>query len=252
MSTAAKRIATRLKVLGLLGVVVLVVAAWLIFRPPSFDNATVVPVPTGEMNAATVAQLARASEAQGVCYGWRLGTGYSWGTGGANVGSNLGATVAVDSDPVRCPRWVEVRANVRWTSSSSESPDSATVTIASSGVTAPTVSQLARFGLDNSAFVDEPDWAVCQAALALPLLVAERGAVPAVPVATSGATAPGPAPDAGSDFWRDRWTYIAGAAALLALGVLAIGIGWFEHKHERTRARRPRATPPPVRAAPRK
>ncbi len=248
MTTPAKRIARRLKIFGFLGFAVVGVAIWLIVAPPSFDSATVVPAPDAEMAGATSDQLAKAAAAQGVCYGWRLES-YSSDT---SVGSNLGNGVAVDSDPTRCAKWVEVRADVMWTSSSSEAPDSATVTIAASGVPAPPASRLDRFGLTNSAFIDEPAWAVCQAALALPLLLAEDGSVPPAPAVTAGAAA-GPPPDAGSDFWRDRWQYVSGAAVLLALATLIIGIGWFERKHERTRAKGTRkraakapATKPPA------
>ncbi|BCB90257.1 hypothetical protein [Phytohabitans suffuscus] len=242
MTTPAKRVARWLKVAGFLGFAAVGVVVWLVVAPPSFDSGTVVPAPDAEMAVATSDQLARAASAQGVCYGWRLES-YSTGT---SVGSNLGSGVAID--PSRCPKWVEVRADVMWTSSSSEAADSATVTIASSGVPAPPSSRLDRFGLTGSAFVDEPDWAICQAALALPLLVAESGAVPPAPAVTAGAAA-GPAPDAGSDFWRDRWPYVLGAAILLALGALIVVIGWFERKHERTRPKGRRGRPTPAKAA---
>lgn len=248
MTTPAKRVARRLKLFGFLGAVVVGVAIWLIVAPPSFDSSsTTVPAPDAEMAGATSEQLAKATAAQGVCYGWRL---ESYGRE-TSVGSNLGAGVPVVSDPTRCARWVEVRADVTWTSSSSEAPDSAFVTIASSGVPEPPAGALDRFGLDDGAFIDEPDWAVCQAALALPLLAAETGSVPPAPATTAGAAA-GPPPDAGSDFWRDRWGYVLGAAVLLALAALTIVIGWFERKHERTRtqARRKPAKKAPAAKAP--
>jgi hypothetical protein len=231
MTTPAKRIAQRLKVFGFFGVAAAGVVAWLVIAPPSFGDSTLVPAPDAGMATATADQLAKATAAQGVCYGWRLDGPIS----GNTDGSNLGPGVVVESDPTRCARWVEVRADVTWTSSSSEASDTAFVTIASAGVPAPPASRLDRFGLDTSAFIDEPDWAICQAALALPLLLAESGAVPPAPAPTAAAAAE-PAPRAGSDFWRDRWPFVVGAAILLALAVLAILIGWFERKHQRTRA----------------
>ncbi|MDQ7903825.1 hypothetical protein RB614_04740 [Phytohabitans sp. ZYX-F-186] len=240
-TTRAKRIARVLKVLVFAGVPLAAVGVWLAVAPPSLDGGTTVPAPDGEMGAQTAAQLAKASAAQGVCYGWQLRSG---GTS-VSRGSNLGAGTAVDSDPARCPRWVEVQASVTWTSSASEAPDSAWVTVAAQGVAPPPESRLDRFGITDGAFVDEPDWAVCQAALALPLLLAETGAVPPAPVATAGAAA-GPAPEAGSDFWRDRWPFAVGAAVLLALAALTVAIGWFERKHERTRARPAPTAPTPA------
>jgi hypothetical protein len=247
MSTGAKRVATTLKVLGAVVVAAACVGTWILGGKPSFfDNSTAVPAPDAQMSAETAAQLARASAAQGVCYGWRLASRST-----ISRGSNLGAGVAVDSDPTRCAKWVEVQASVQWTDPSSEAPDSADVTIVGSGVAAPPASRLDRFGLTNAVFVDKPDWAICQAALALPLLAAEGGAVPPAPAGVaSGAGAPGDLPGAGSDFWRDRWPYVIGGTLLLALAAVTIGIGWFERKHERVRAaapgsRPPQAEPPP-------
>lgn len=247
MTTPAKRIARRLKIFGFLGFAAAGVATWLIVAPPSFDSTTTVPAPDTQMAAATVEQLAKAAAAHGVCYGWKLEGPIS----GATTGSNLGPGVAVGSDPVRCPKWVEVRADVTWTSSSSEAADSAYISIASAGVPAPPAGRLDRFGLTKSAFIDEPDWAVCQGALALPLLLAEDGSVPPAPVGTlAPGAAAGPPPSAGSDFWRDRWMYVSGAAVLLALAVLTIGIGWFERRHERTRTTGGKPKPPAKAAAP--
>ncbi|BCB77593.1 hypothetical protein GCM10022251_63100 [Phytohabitans flavus] len=251
MSTPAKRTARWLKWLVFLGIAGAGVAAWLVFAPPSLDDGgTVVPAPDAEMRAATVAGLAKATAAQGVCYGWHLSSSTSQTT----QGSSLGADVPVDSDPSRCAKWVEVRVYVDWTSSSSEASDNADVSILSSGVAAPPVSQLNQFGLTEGVFIDQPDRAICQAALALPLLLAERGAVPPVPAPAPGATAQ-PLAAAGSDFWRDRWAYVVGGTVLVVLAILIIGVGWFERRHERTRVRRtrtgkpPRPVPPP-RAAP--
>nr|MDT0661854.1 hypothetical protein [Micromonospora sp. DSM 115978] len=232
--SAEKRIANGLKVGGvvlacLVGLVACVVTT------VGGDDSTIVPTPTATERADTVAVLADASASQGVCYGWRLISGYQ---DEISVGSNLGDGVAVDSDPTRCPRWLEVSAQVTYTSASSESNDFATVRVTGSEdmPAAGYVTGLDRLGVDDDAFIDEPGWSICRAAVFLPLLAAEAGVVPPAPSATAapaGAPAPADLPDAGSDFWRDRWLYLLGSAGLLVVTVLLVAIGWFERRHQR-------------------
>lgn len=238
MAGTAKRVATRLKVFGFAAVGVIALVALLIISPPGGDDSAVVPAPDAQMRAQTAASLARAGEAQGVCYGWHL---ISEGRT-VSRGSNLGPDTAVDSDFDRCPRWIQVEATVWYTAASSEASDGAYSRITSSGVAAPPVSRLDRFGLTADAFIDEPDRAVCQAALVLPLLAAESGSVPPAPTTptdpppTDTDTAmPTALPDAGSDFWRDRWAPVLGGAFLLLIAALTVAIGWFERQHQRRR-----------------
>lgn len=203
------------------------------------DGSTRVPAPTGEMRVETATQLARATAVQGVCYGWWL----SDGSTGADIsrGSNLGPLVPVSDDLASCPKWVEVRATVRYTDPSSESEDWASVELAASiGISAPPASRLAGLGFDQAAFVDDPAWAICEAALALPLLMAETGRATPAPLPTAGTTPQTDAmPAAGSDFWRDRRWHVLAAGLILVAGALMLAIGWFERKHERAPRRRP-------------
>lgn len=191
-----------------------------------------VPKPAGDESTGTVELLARAANAQGVCYGWELRDGGS----PVSVGSNLGDGVDV-REQAACPRWIVVRADVTYTPESSESSDSAYVqVVGSSDLEYDDLDRirtgLDRFELDQSVFVDDPGWAVCRAAVALPLLAAENGIVDPVPFATATpagtAATPTALPDAGSDFWRARWSYtilavvlIVGAAAMITIGVVA-------------------------------
>lgn len=251
MGGTAKRVATNLKVFGFIAVGLIGLVTWLVIAPPSFDNgSTIVPAPNAQMRAETAAILARASAAQDVCYGWHLLSSGST----VSRGSSLGPDTAVDSDFDRCPSWIEVEATVRYTPASSEAPDTAYSRITASGVAVPPVSHLDRFGLTTDAFIDEPDWAICQAALVLPLLAAESGSVPPAPTSppTTGSGTPAPAtpapetadpsagapaalPDAGSDFWRDRWAFMLGGGFLLLIAALTVAIGWFERQHQRRR-----------------
>ncbi|MDG4803869.1 hypothetical protein [Micromonospora sp. WMMD980] len=206
-------------------------------------ESTDVPAPTTEQRTATVPLLASAFEAQGVCYGWRL---YDWSTE-ISVGSNLGDGTPVRDDP-RCPRWIEVSAVVRYTSSSSESQDSASIGVDGSpdierADLYPIASGLGRFGLDADAFVDEPGWAITRATTVLPLLAAEVGLADPAPTAATPAPSgtPAPLPDAGNDLLRDRWGWLLTAAVLLLVAALFITVG--------VRQRR-RATAPGRGAAP--
>jgi hypothetical protein len=196
------------------------------------DDSTV-PAPTETERRETVTVLQRSAEAQDFCYGWRL----SDGAGDVvSVGSNLGDNVAVDTDPARCPRWVEVAADVTYTDASSELEDSATVRVNSSSESwgeDDLVDGLTRLGLGNDTFLDEPGWAISRAAVSLPLLIAEKGHAKPVPIATVTPSAPStPLADAGSDFARDRGGYVIAAFLLFVLTAVLVTIGWFQRRRE--------------------
>jgi len=231
MSDNAKLVATRLKTFGFaaIGVIVLVVALVL---TPLEDDDTTVSGPDVELTAHTVANLARASAAQGICYGWHLIDRAR----SVSRGSNLGPDTAVDSDPIRCPKWIQVEALVWYSAPDSEASDQAFVKIIASGVPAPPASHLDRLGLTSGAFIEAPDQAICQAAMALPLLAqesADASPMPTAPPAATPTSVPAALPDVGSDFWRDRWVHVLGAALLLLVAALTIAIGWFERRAER-------------------
>ena len=197
-------------------------------------GSTIVPGPDKTERDDTVAVLKRAAAAQGICYGWELRRGY----GGRVIseGSNLGDGMAVDRDPVQCPRWAKVVASVTYTSESSESNDYASVQVRASSddIGAVYTNDLDRLGLTEKVFIDEPGWAICRAAVSLPLLLAEEGEVPPAPVTTLAPTAsPSPLPTAGSDLWRDRWGYLVGGVVLLLITILLFVIGWFERRDAR-------------------
>ncbi|WP_442930854.1 hypothetical protein [Micromonospora sp. NBC_00421] len=202
------------------------------------SGGTAVPAPAVDERADTVPLLAQATASQGICYGWRLEESYD---SAVSVGSNLGDGVPVSED-ARCPRWVEARARITYTAESSESSDSAYVTVVGSpdiaaADLASVQAGLTRFGLNDDVFVDDPGWAVCRAAVALPLLVAEAGVAPpaATPTVDPGA-AVAPLPEAGSDFWRDRWGLLLTAAGLLLVAVLLITVGFVQRSRRRAPA----------------
>ncbi|GAB3055521.1 hypothetical protein [Micromonospora schwarzwaldensis] len=190
------------------------------------DSDTTVGAPAADERSGTVPILRAAADSQGICYGWELLDGYRQ----VSVGSNLGDGTAV-ADAPGCARWIEVTANVFYTSSSSESNDSATIRVKGSddiefSDLSAIESGLGRFGLDEDAFVDEPGWAVTRAATMLPLLATERGLADPAATPTADPSVPAaPLPDAGSDFWRDRWKLLLTAVGLALLAALFITVG---------------------------
>ncbi|MEU1752261.1 hypothetical protein ABZ436_06345 [Micromonospora matsumotoense] len=217
----------------ILGLLVLCCVGSSLFNQDS--GGTAVPAPAVDERTDTVPLLAQATASQGICYGWWLEESFR---SPVSVGSNLGDGVAVEEDD-RCPRWVQVRARVTYTAESSESSDSAFITVTGSGDfssadLSAVQAGLTRFGLHEDVFVDDPGWAICRAAVALPLLVAETGAAPpaATPTADPAAVA-APLPDAGSDFLRDRWGPLLAAAGLLLVAALLIIVGFVQRGRQR-------------------
>jgi hypothetical protein len=176
------------------------------------------------------AQLAAARTRQGVCYGWNVRVAdQETGTVETSVGSDAGGGRAVDTT---CPRWVEFRAAVTFTAESSESEDSVGFEVSGNFTERPTEEDLRRLGLlDESAFTGEDnDDAIRDAVAALPLLAAEKGAAPPVPLAPN--TSPVPASDRatdppGNDFGRTYGGYVALVVLLVVGGGLWLGVAWW-------------------------
>ncbi|SCL23420.1 hypothetical protein GA0070616_2722 [Micromonospora nigra] len=203
------------------------------------NDSTFVPPPTATERADTVPILARAAQSQGLCYGWRLVD--RGGLDALSVGSNLGDGVPVTDNP-GCPRWIQVVAEIRYTSESSELEDSVLVDVeGSTDIDAIALIRvengLERFGLTEEAFLDDPGWAITRAAVSLPLLYAETGAVEPAPAVTATPTASvAPLPDTSSDLWRDRWGYLVGAVVLLLITVLLVTVGLVQRRRQRAAA----------------
>ncbi|MGC4894432.1 hypothetical protein [Micromonospora sp. DT31] len=190
------------------------------------DSDTSVPGPAAQERSGTVPLLKAAADSQGICYGWELLDVYD----DVSVGSNLGDGVRAAEAP-GCARWIEVSANIKYTSATSDFKDSATIRVKGSddigyADLSAIESGLAHFGLDEDAFVDDPGWAVTRAATILPLLAVERGLAGAAAPPTPGPSTPAAAlPDAGNDLLRDRWVLLLVAAGLLLFAALFIAVG---------------------------
>ncbi len=201
------------------------------------DSSLVVPPPTTTEQNDTVALLRDAAEQQDICYGWELRQGDG---DVVSSGSNLGVDISVVDHP-QCPRWLRVAATVAYTPESSEAEDSARVVVDGSPDFVNDLfaleTSLSRFGLDGAAFLAEPGWAVTRAAVSLPLLVVERGAVSPEPVVTSApVAAPSPLPAASSDLWRERSGWLIGATGMVLIAVLLVVVGLIQRRRQRGEA----------------
>lgn len=183
-------------------------------------------VAVDQTDAQTVAaDLARASSAHGVCYGWQLLDSATL----VSSGSNLGVGVNAADNPDRCPKYIEVRGTYHYYPDSSESEDYATYSIASNlggGYAKLDPAGLERLGAGTGRLLADPPTAILDAAEALPLLAQEAGLVTGVVPEPSATGTPVPIEEGGSDFFRDRWVLllVTGVLLLGAVGTLVLGI----------------------------
>jgi hypothetical protein len=203
-------------------------------------------------DATDLAQsLADAQEEQDVCYGWQVTNDFD---GTPDVGSSTGGPgvpVAV-GQAGSCPRGIVVlTGSIHYSCGSCEDSDSASVSIQSSGMSAPpTVSDLERLGLKAGALTgDNDDTTLVNMVEALPLLVADRGNAPyleyeqatTVPATDHATNKPG------SDFMRDTWIWLVLCGALIVLGP---AFYFYKRAQQPQRAETaPSAPPPPAPAA---
>ena len=203
---------------------ILFVAACALAAPAS---AWAVPV-LEEGDATELAnQLAEATEAQGICYGWRINVSDPTGVEeGVEAGSNQGPGEPVVTGGPGCERYVELTGGISYVSEYSDSEDSAGWTVESNLPNPPTAQDLADLGYEAGDLLGEDnDLAILNAAGALPALVADRGAAKPVPFETERRAAGvggEPTGQQGSDFLRENGTLLALCALLLVIGVL-----WF-------------------------
>ncbi|WP_247658363.1 hypothetical protein [Micromonospora sp. U56] len=200
------------------------------------DGSDTVPPPTAQERGDTVPILQRSTASQGVCYGWELKDYFGYGDP-VSVGSNLGDGVAVEDNPA-CPRWLQVSVRIYYPSESSESDDNAYVDVnGSSGFSAAELLRIAnglgRLGVTEKVFIDDPGWAVTRAAVMLPLLAVEAGAVEPAATPAPAAAEPSPLPEPGSDLWRDRWGYLLAAGGLLLVTGLLVTVGVVQRRRQR-------------------
>lgn len=175
-------------------------------------------------------KLAEATEEQGVCYGWSVDVRDDGGNlSGTDTGSSLGPGRS-PYDPA-CSPYVVFRANLHYTSESSEASDSAGYSIDTNlpGFDARSLDGLGISG--NSLLGGNDDVVVANATALLPGLVAEQGLAPPIPIEeTAGTTIPAtdrPTNTPGSDLWRTHWAAYSFSGLLLLGGLAWLGVALF-------------------------
>lgn len=182
-----------------------------------------------EADATELAQaLAEATEDQDVCYGWDV-TVYDYGGSGdgSDQGSSLGVGKPADAvaNAAECARWVIFEATLVYTSASSESEDSASFSVRSNVVGAPTSADLRDNGVTEGALLgNDDDQTVANATLLLPALMAEKGL--AAPISLEANTQALPAGDKATGTPGSDWLRKYGPAVAFAALVFAGGLGW--------------------------
>lgn len=161
--------------------------------------------------------LAAAEKAHGVCFGWKLVDG---STKQFDQGSSRGPNIPAET----CPRWAEVRVFVA-AGSTDDDLDAADVEVAASDdlVSLPDVDDFVNLGVTADSLAEEPVTVTGQAALGLPLLLVETGALKAPQVADdapgSASAPPLPRGDGSGSNWV-TWAWLGGLGAVVVLALL--------------------------------
>lgn len=209
---------TARRLLGAAAVLVALVALPARAQDPVLDDAS---------REELAAQLAEATEVQGVCYGYSLSvtdeSGGGWG--GTYTTSSLGAGVLPEGDP-RCPRTVVLHAWLEYTSDWSESYDSASWQVVSD-LAGPRTEDLGRLGLRADDLTDDgaSERTLVAAVLALPVLTADAGLAPAVTEDPSSLPA-APADARATDRPGGDWLRENGTALAVLLGLMVGAAVW--------------------------
>lgn len=181
--------------------------------------------------------LAESERRHGVCFGWKLTDGsedaeQDYGADDSvsdtdpassfDQGSSRGPNVAAET----CSRWVEVRVTVAYTSASSENWSGVELDVAASDDFAnsklPDLDEFAELGITAERIIDAPVQSTGHAALSLPLLLTQSGALnePAGggnPQESKPAKPLPPAEGEGSLAWF--WIALLGVVTLVAAGL---------------------------------
>ncbi|MER7015790.1 hypothetical protein ABT324_30515 [Saccharopolyspora sp. NPDC000359] len=193
-----------------------------------------------DTDAQQLAQgLARAEELHGMCFGWKLVDG---GTEEFDRGSSRGAAVPADT----CPRWAEVQVFVA-TGSTDDDPDAADVRVAGSPDLRPLPARadFVKLGVTADSLVEDPVTVTGQAALGLPLLLVESGALdaPQVPDEAPGSATAEPLPpgDGSGSSWV-TWAWLGGLGLVV---VVALVLGFAGRAKQKSTSDGAPPGPPP-------
>ncbi|MEV8510411.1 hypothetical protein AB0368_37045 [Actinoplanes sp. NPDC051475] len=154
--------------------------------------------PDQDAAAATAAALARATQAQHLCYGWQLDSFERGQWLPLSLGSNAGAGVSVRQAP-GCERWLVIAAQV----SAGTRRNKVVLTVVDSHDESSVRLRIGALGMTEKTFLADTGAGVLRAAGALPLIAAEKGLAQPVPAQPAPA-AVRPLPPVGSDLFRGR------------------------------------------------
>jgi hypothetical protein len=167
--------------------------------------------------------LADATEAQDVCYGWKVFINGVVTDQGSSEGPRAPVGVGIG-----CKRYAQLEASLQYTCDSCEGDDSGAIRIDSNLAHPPTVKDLEDLGYHASDLVGDKDDVTLEKMVGeLPLITAQRGDAPLVAYepAASVPKQDGPTNTPGSDLLRDRWFGLVLFGGLLLFAPL-----WFFYK----------------------
>lgn len=209
------------------------------------------PVFDPEDAADLADQLADATAAQDVCYGWSVHVDdIEIRSQTQSTGSNFGPGRSLDSAGGSCRYRVEFTADILYARSSSDVDDSGRWSLTSTPRGGPSTADLDRLELfdEDDLTGEDPDVAVARAVAALPQLAAQAG-IAAPLIAAPASSTP---PDVGSLSDNPGPDYLRRAGGLLAVGavllVSGVAFGVFALRSSRSRGdpAPPQAPPPPT------
>ncbi|RCW40131.1 hypothetical protein DFQ14_11210 [Halopolyspora algeriensis] len=218
-------------------------------RYSEYRTYTGQPIP--RFSAADSRRLSQAlsdsEERYGICFGWKLTDGSKDAAGSYDPdsgqeaesdppssfdrGSSRGPTTPAST----CPRWVEARVTVAYTSESSEDWSGVELEVAGSdnfeSYELPfDNNSFADLGIDAETFIDQPVTTTGHAALALPLLMTENGTLDPKPVRASSDAPPQPLPPASSGMrGLGTWLWL-GFLGLLTVSATVLGFRARAHR----------------------
>lgn len=226
-------------------------------RYSEYRTYTGQPIPrfSAEDSRKLAESLSDSEAHYGICFGWKLTDGSKDAGGrydpdtGAEAGFDppasydRGSSRGPDTPADTCPRWVEVRVTVAYTSESSERWSGVELDVAGSDDfedhELPYSSEsFADLGIDAETFIDQPVAATGHAALALPLLMTEHGTLEPKPVQAGSEAPRQPLPPAdGGMSGLGTWIWLG----LLGLGTVCTTVLGFR---ARARQKSVPSTPP--------
>jgi hypothetical protein len=190
-------------------------------------------------------RLAEAEKLHGVCFGWKLVDG---STKQFDQGSSRGPNVPASS----CPRWAEAQVFLA-AGKTEDDLDAADVKVAASKdlSSLPDADDFVNVGVTADALAEETVTLTGQAALGLPLLLVENGALkaPQVPDNAPGSASVPPLPrgDGSGSNWV-IWAWLGGLGLVVVLGLV---LGFRARAKQKSTSEAPAGPPPgPPQAGP--